>query len=268
MLDLRGLFFRPTQSFEHLLPSFYMILMVLFFAVGLWMIITGFRWRQARKLAWKRFQVLARRFALSRMEIALLRKMALSSRIDVPSRLMTNENFFETIARNIETKGRRNERRLINSLRKKLFGRIIQIVSSMHTTHALPVGTRLFIRYVHDPENVVWGHLVDNDTQGLIVIIPPNRETASPLRVNTHLEIIAYVAEQEPLVFMTWVKSIIPGPRKMVIFGHSDFIVEKKGLNHRDAHLVGPQFQPDESDYESRPIHHAIRHSSSRLLHA
>lgn len=248
--DLQGYYFRPMQNVEDLLPHLYTILLVLGILVILWLAINGIlRW-QARNLAWKRFQAIARRFSLTRQEIFLLQKLAGSSKLSAPAHLLTNEEQFETIVKTVETNGRRIERRLIASARRKIFGGKRQSASSMHSTEDLPTGTKLLIQRVNDPEAVVWGHLVDNDKQGLIVIVPSHQEIRTPLHVESQLEATAFLSEQEPLIFMTWVQSIIPGPRKMLVLGHSEFLVDKKGLSQGEARLIGPQFQTK----EDRPI--------------
>ena len=266
MPDLQDLFFRPSHSIEDFLPTLQAIFVILASMIAFWGFSYFLRVRKNQNLSWKRFLVQARRYAMNRQEISILRKLAISANLANPSQILTRQDLFERIARVIDKNGRRYEKRLIHSIRNKLFGLNPLSADEMQSTDSLPPGTRLFIKYLNDPTTVFWGHLVDNDRQGLIVIIPSNREIRSPLRLNTHLEVTAYLPNQEPLLFVTWVKSVIPGPRKMVILGHSDFVVNTREING-NVHLIGPQRMNSGNLNLEKRVKSGIRNSYSSFVH-
>lgn len=263
--DLQDFFYRPTHSFQEFIPTLRAISVILASMIAFWGFSYFLRVRKNQKLSWKRFLIQARRYAMNRQEISMLRKLAASANLANPSQLLTRQDQFERIARVIDKNGRRYEKRLIRSIREKLFGLNPLSADEMQSTDSLPPGTRLFIKYLNDPETVFWGHLVDNDRQGLIVIIPSNREIRSPLRLNTHLEITAYLPDQQPLLFVTWVKSVIPGPRKMVILGHSDFVVKVREING-NVQLIGPQRMNPGNLYLDKPVKSRIRNTFSSFV--
>ena len=267
MHGLKGMFYRPTLNLQDMIPAFIGLLIVLIVLVCIWALYSLYRAQRAKSLSWKRFVVLAKRFSFTRQEFSILRKLAHSSQLSNPSRLLSSEDHFERVAHVLEKNGRRYEKRLVRGIRRKLFDRTLQPAGTKMTTDSIPGGTRLLIKYLKEPDTVFWGHLVDNDKQGLIVIVPSNREIRTPLRLNTHLEITAYIPDGEPLVFVTWIKSVIPGPRKMVILGHSDFAVYEQELKN-GVRLAGPQYLTPKRSTKSYNLITRSNKTPSRVVHA
>ncbi|MGC9326816.1 MAG: hypothetical protein ACP5I1_04210 [Candidatus Hinthialibacter sp.] len=224
MPDLPGFFFRPNHNLQDLFPPLLGVGFALVLVVLIWMVSLFIQKHQQRSLSLRKFYGLAGRYHLNRVETAFLQKLAKTSNISSPSLLLTNEEFFEKIVRVLENHGRRSEKRLIQRIREKLFYRAAPPPGTRKTTASIPVGSMLHIRYLNRPETLIWGRLVDNDKEGLIVIVPSHRGKIPSLRINAHLEVAAILSDQEELHFVTWIRSVIPGPRNMIILGHSDFV--------------------------------------------
>ncbi|GEM_PF-4575740 len=219
-------FFRPNQDIKGLLPILagLALVIVLVFCAGLVFYIV--RRYRLKKMDRKRFHILAKRFALTRSEESFLLRLAKRMNMKPLTRIMNEPERFEKSVRRVEEKGRRQERRMVRSTREKLFGKTLEPGETLRSTHELAPGIRLFLDYVDFKQTALWGHLVDVDRDGLIVVIPSYHEIHVPLRPETRLEVTAYLPNRDPIIFRTWVKSVIPGPRKMVILGHSSFVVE------------------------------------------
>ncbi len=255
MPDLKG-FFHPTQSIESLLPTILVLLILMLIALALWAIYSIYQDFISKSNAWRRFRSLSKRYNISRNEVYLLRTLAEKANITHPSHILTDSNLFGKIVQSVERKGSRKDQRLILSLRKKLFNQTLTPDQSISSTHSLTGGIRLFIKSPTDSSKAIWGHLVDNEERGLIVAIPYNRDFHFPMRIEPHLEITAYIPNHNPATFITWVKSIIPGPEKMIILEHSNFVIEKKTAQ-----------QSGQSDFYSR-VKRGTRTPTSFPAHA
>lgn len=177
MPDLPGFFFRPNHNIQDFLPSLLGIGIALSIVLAVWMISLLFQKRKKRSLSQRKFYLLAGRHHLNRSEIGFLQKLAKSSNSSSPSRLLTNEEYFERIVRVPEKHGRRSDKRLIQGIREKLFRRAAPPPGTRKTTASIPTGSMLHIRYLNNPDTLIWGRLVDNDKQGLIDNITENTKS-------------------------------------------------------------------------------------------
>ncbi len=246
-MNINDFLFRPNQDVKQFLSILLIISIVAAAVLAVWLIVYLRRSISARNMAWKRFRVLAQRYVLTRQEISFLKILIVQLNISQPSRILTSTERFEKLVKLKAEKGKRYEKKMIRSLREKLFGRTLQPFETVRSTHSIPVGTRLFVKYTDHPDEALWAHLVDVDHNGLIAVIPSPHRIHIPMRVDTSLEITAFIPQREPVVFKTWVKSVIPGRRKMFVLGHSNFVVDRKGLG-REARLVGPQSHRDDNN--------------------
>lgn len=239
-MDTLGNLFRPNQDIHQLLAILSGLSIATIAVCVVWLIVYLKRNRTARTHAWNRFRILAKRYLLTRQEIAFLQSLIKASNITQPTQVLTTAEIFEKLVKIKDAKGKRYEKCCIRSLRDKLFARTLGPHETIRSTHSIPVGTRFLVQYTDYPDEALWAHLVDVDHHGMIVVVPSSHRIPVPLRLDTQLEITAFVPQRDPIEFRTWVKSVIPGQRKMFVLGHSNFVVDRKGLD-REARLVGPQ---------------------------
>ncbi len=224
-------FFKPNQNLENVFEILIFLCLLVGCILLLYMVYSYYHKFLIKNKDVKKFRLLTDRYGLTHKEGSLLLRLSKEAHLEPIARILHEAEWFEKLARPVEETGRRYERWMVQSIREKLFGKILTENESIRSTRDLIPGIRLFIKYV-DRKNVsLWGHLIDVERDGLIVVIPSYHEVRVPLRPDTRLEITAMIPHHHPLIFRTWVKSVIPGPRKMVILGHSDFVIESQDSN-------------------------------------
>ncbi|MEW6236626.1 MAG: hypothetical protein AB1656_14675 [Candidatus Omnitrophota bacterium] len=228
--------FHPTQSLEAVFPFLIGFTFAVIAVFLLWIIIDYILFRRSATKELRLFYSLAHRFHLSNREANYLKLAASKNNIHPLSRILTEQDRFERAVFSMYKKFRRL---MIQNIREKLFGYRLKPAETIHSTKQLPPGSRLLLKYIQYPDALLWGHLIDVDKMGLIVVIPSYYEIHIPLRPNTLLEITAYIPEHDPVEFRSWVKSVIPGPRKMIVIGHSDFVLRAEETE--GDLLFGPQ---------------------------
>lgn len=248
-------FFEPQQSWSAAAPLLLSLALVIAGLIGLAYVIQWSRGIGGRAQDLERFNALASHFGLNRKETMILLNMARQAGVREKSRVLTNAESFEKMVSATEAQGflgkrfiRKNQH-LLSYARLKLFGRDIGPADKVENTQGLRAGLRLLIRYTDYAGAEVWGHLVDVDNEGLVVVIPNDRGISIPLRKETLLEVTAYIPRHDPVTFQTVVKSVVPGPRRMVVLDHAKRVSVKNlnspslrdhfapmGLHNRPAH--------------------------------
>lgn len=226
-------FFNPNTDLTPFIPI--LIIIVTLIAISL---VVAFAWyyqqmliRNAKDM--HRFRSYAVDYGLEKNDIMLLLRWARWANVPHYARLLTNVEAFEKLIKMIERKNTATKKHLRYSqkassrIRMQLFGKDIMPDQKINSSYELRPGLRLFLRYVDYANNAVWGHLVDIEDEGLIVVIPNKKEVKIPLRPDTSLEVTAYIPNHDPVTFNTAVLKNIPGPRKMVVLEHSTFMLSK-----------------------------------------
>ncbi len=216
--------FEPTQDWSLILPVLLVLLVILATLLLIWWAFEYIRQKQAQQKESEEFMALAKSRGLERRQIQLLKTLVKKFRIHPMSRILTEQDRFE---RAILSSVKDFQSMMIQDMREKLFGNTIQPTEPIHTTRQLIPGTRLFLQYSDKKNTAIWGHLVDIDPVGLVVVIPSYREVKIPLRPKTRLNVWAFSQGHFPIQFSTEVLSVIPGPRKMVVLEHSNFAMQK-----------------------------------------
>lgn len=226
--------FTPNQDWEALPPILFGLSLAVI-VVLIWFVFKNYAlFQKSQKSKKERFFEIANRYRLNKRETNFLYLLAKKHKIKPLTRLLFEQDRFERSVYRI-SKGVR--KKLISTIREKLFGKGITPSEGIHSTTQLTPGTRLLLKYLEHQNMVVWGHLVDNDSIGLVIVIPNYHEIRIPLRPETLMEVTAYIPEHQPVLFRSWVKSVIPGPRKMIVLGHSNFVTQPKS----GEVVVGPQ---------------------------
>ncbi len=221
----RFFFYRTNQNFEEMLPYLLILGVLVIASIGTWAVYSVYSQWQAENLSWKRFHVLARRYTLNKREEAYLKQILKEKKHKTPNRILLEEDRFEGIFGPIETYGRKYDKRYIQKIRDKLFQHSLSDGEAVRSTHQLHPGTRFELC----PENETYTldcYLADVDDSGLIVIIPAAHRLSSSIRPNMYVEVIAKIKGRRPVQFNTKVKSIIPGPRNMILLSHTTYVVD------------------------------------------
>lgn len=226
-------FFNPNMDFTAFIPIF--IIMAALIAI---VFIIAFAWyyrqiemRQAKDM--HRFRSHAVDYGLEKNDILLLLRWARWSKTHHYARLLTNAEAYEKLIRTVEKKNNATKQYLrytqqaASRIRLQLFGKDIMPDQKVESSYDLRPGLRLFLRYVDYADTAVWGHLIDVEDEGLIVVVPNKKEVKIPLRPDTSLEVTVYIPNHDPVTFNTAVLKNIPGPRIMIVLEHSTFMLPK-----------------------------------------
>ncbi|MBD3265706.1 hypothetical protein GF373_03480 [bacterium] len=244
-------FFSPTQNLENLIPVFVGMALLILIAVIFWSLTKRNRTVHHLNLAWNRFFSMANHYELTRKEIFFLKMLLKATNNKEPQRVLTEADQFERLVSTRERKGRTSDLRYIESLRKKLFARTLRHGDKISTTRQIPAGSRLCVNIPGKKSVSINGDLVDVDSRGLLAVFPERKRHCLPLKTNMQLDAIVYIPKHEPVRFSTWVETIIPGPKKMALLGHSNFVV-----TNSHERFVGPHhWRGKKAAYPSGWVH-------------
>lgn len=227
-------FFSPNIDFERFVPVLVIIGILIIISLVVAFAYYYQQWEIRNAKDMHRFRSHAADYGLEKMDIILLLRWARWAKVRHFARLLTNVEAFEQVIRKIESKNASIHRKIrfsekdASRIRMQLFGKDISPDQKIETSYELRPGLRLFLRYVDYADTALWGHLIDIEDEGLIVVIPNAKEVKIPLRPDTSLEITAFIPNHDPVTFNTAVKQVIPGPRKMVMLEHSTFMLPKR----------------------------------------
>jgi len=230
--------FRPTQSLEDFLPVLITVGILVLFFMMVWVLSNTVRANKIKQQNWKKFFSLANRYGLNSKEVFVMRNLLAEANSSIPSRYLMEADRFEKLVTRTQKSALADDR-CIESIRGKLFGDFVQPKDMVATTREIPAGVQLHIVNMKCQSQIITGRIIDVDSRGLVVVFPPRSFNASLLRPDTQLEVTAYLRNHAPVQFMTWIESIIPGPKKMAVLGHADFVVEK-GARQGGERLVSP----------------------------
>ncbi len=265
-------FFRPNSDFGASAPALYILSVSVFVLVVIGFLFYLARLKRTKNMELKRFQILAKRYALSRKEELFVLRLAKRAQYRPLYSILTNPEKFEKSVRSFISKDHQFEKKILTSIREKLFGRALKPDELIRSTHNLMPGIRLFMKYLDYKDNALWGHLVDIEREGMIVVVPSYHEIHIPLRPNTRLEITAFIPNHTPVVFRTWVQSVIPGPRKMVILGHSSFVLERSSVKENfvtppvPAARIKKELYPNTSTKRTQHLAIKVKSNSIQII--
>lgn len=227
-------FFSPNTDWARFIPILAIVGMLVLISL-----VVSFAWyyrqweiRNAKDM--HRFRSHAVDYGLEKMDVILLLRWARWATVHHYARLLTNVEAFEQLIKKIERRSIYTQKRIrfsqkdASRIRMQLFGKDILPDQKIETSYELRPGLRLFLRYVDYADTALWGHLIDIEDEGLIVVIPNPKDVKIPLRPDTTLEITVFIPNHEPVMFNTAVKKVIPGPRKMVVLEHSTYMLPKR----------------------------------------
>ena len=187
--------------------------------------------RKALVLELRRFRGLARHFILTRKEEFFLLQLLRGNGIRTFAHIFFDANLFERLVLSLEKKGRTGDLRLIVSVREKLFHRSMRPmqkdsrpIQSVESTQDLVPGIRLLLKYLDCEEQLLWGHLIEVNPNGLVVLIPSYQEIVVPLQPNTRLEVTAFLPDHDPVIFQSAVAYLLPGLRKLAVLKHAKYV--------------------------------------------
>lgn len=188
---------------------------------------------------WQNYSTLVKEKNLTRTEAAFLRRLIQKNHIDNPSRIFLEQEHFEKFVSHLHIPHPQLDNEVIQKIREKLFGITGKNNERIDSTEHLIVGSKLLLEHHEHPGDMFWGDLVDVDPEGLVVVIHPNQLHYHALRIETELNVLAYVHSGNSVLFRTWIKAIVPGPRRMIVLSHSSLVYENKRPNS-DERAMAP----------------------------
>jgi hypothetical protein len=244
MSGLQQFMFQPSQDFQAFLPSLILIALLLLVATLISIFIYQYRNYEAELKLWKRFHTVSHEHGLNYQEERYLHQLIKKAHASKPISFLIEEEKYETLVKPYERRKRRIDRNLIQSIRNKLFYKSFQRDSTIKNTHEFPTGIRLFMQCARNSEMRWWGKLIDIESGGMLVELTdtdtPKDKQKTSLHTDTHLEVVAHLPHKEPIIFMSWIKKVIPGEKTFYLMGHSNFLVSKSELKN-NTRLVSPQ---------------------------
>ena len=241
--------FEPVHDFGPYTPFLLGIAVVIAFILSAWIVFELVSLSKDKTDKRTRFDQSVGRMRLTSKEKTYLLQAAMAGNLHDPSRLLHRPSEFDRWMNRFESNGNAEERRIVQELRKKLFGGTSKNCG-WKSTHGFEAGWRMSMRVSGHRESMVEGYLasVDQDglifsidsltykgektewlsdgiTKGMMVRLSGKKKTIHvPLEPQSRLEINLTTYDGQVLNFSTYVQSIIPGPQKMLIADHSSII--------------------------------------------
>lgn len=241
-------FFSPSQNLDELFPvlsGLFVLLLLLACMAGITHI-----WRQQARMQMtrRRFHSYAQRKELNNIEMYFTQQLAKQAKIEPCYRILSNQAFFEK-AIDKAAIAKKYPEKFIEAVREKLFDRTLYENSQSGNTLDLVPGCKLIMRSRYTDEKLVHGRLVDTDQDGLIVVVGRHKGSAGNLHPSEQLSVTAQLHNRKPVYFFTEVKKVIPGPKKMLVLEHADFIASvPPQMMHRKANPLLTRVSPHITD--------------------
>lgn len=233
--------FKPAESLEGMLPVLLMTAFLIFLLFWQGLLIYIVSTVQKRRREWGRFSTFAKKHHLTQNEIGFLKKKLKLYPMPIPAQILIDPDQFEDWIQHLETKASVTDLSCIHSVRTKLFGRELQVKDTVHNTRDIPLGTELHMINFKFPTMPVIGRVLEMEPDGIVVIIHETEKYAHLIQVENDLEVTAFFLNHPPVVFMTWVKAAIPGPERMLVLEHSNFVITQR-IAKADHKIIPPQY--------------------------
>ncbi|MBZ0256774.1 hypothetical protein K8I31_11980, partial [bacterium] len=225
------------------------IAVIIAFILSAWIVFELVSWSKDKNDKRIRFDHSVGQMRLTSKEKTFLLQAAMAGNLHDPSRLLRRPSEFDRWMSRFESNGNTEERKIVQELRKKLFGG-----ASTHrgwkSTKDFEPGWRMSMRVSGHRECLVEGCLVSVDpdglilsvnslayksektdwlsdgiTKGIMVRLSGKKKTIHvPLQPQTRMEIHLTTQDGIVLNFSTYLQSVIPGPQKMLVVDHSNII--------------------------------------------
>lgn len=216
--------FQPTHNMEALLPVLAIVFIALLFIFAAAGIAYIWRAQHSLRMEWKRFEITANRFRLAPREVGMLRQIVKHGGVNPALKIFRDQARFESAVKATKAANRYVPPRIIESLRDKLFNQTQAKARLAGNTQGLLPGTEMTIRNINHGGKVFHGKLLDNESMGLIVAITSNMSERAAIHPKNRLNVTAALDDKKTVYFTTTVESIIPGPRKIAVLKHAEFI--------------------------------------------
>ncbi|MBI1389261.1 MAG: hypothetical protein GC154_12515 [bacterium] len=214
-------FFAPVQDWGVYAPLLIGLALILLAVTMFSGLIYWLRYQKRHQEEIRMFFELAERYNLTQREANFLRRLSRTLHMKPRYRILTEQDRFERAVRRLKSWRSHDKQHFLESIRQKLFGMTLHGMGEIRSTHDLIPGSRLLIQHSTEPQNFAWGHLVDKDDEGLLVVAGKNEHVSLPLRPDTPVTFTVYVPRHDPVRFASRILKPIPGPSRMIVLEHA-----------------------------------------------
>ncbi len=241
--------FEPVHEFGPYTPILLGLAVIVALILAAWIVFELISMNRDKSAKRTRFDQNVGRMNLSKKEKTYLLQAAMAGNLHDPTRLLRRPSEFDRWMSRFEAGANQEERRIIEELRKKLFGAQSK-KRGWRSTSDFESGWRMSMRVSGHRESLIEGYLAsvepdgllmsidsvtfkgiktdwlsDSIARGLMVRLHGKKKTLHvPLAPQSRLEIHLVANDGQVLNFSTYLQSIIPGPQKMLICDHSSLI--------------------------------------------
>lgn len=241
--------FEPVHEFGPYTPILLGLAVIVAFILSAWIVFELISHNRDKSAKRTRFDQNVGRMNLSRKEKTFLLQAVVAGNLHDPTRLLRRPSEFDRWMSRFEASANPEERRIIDALRKKLFGANVK-AKGWKSTRDFDSGWRMSLRVSGNREALVEGYLASVDNDGLVLSIDSltfkgektewltesiakgmmvrlqgkKRTIHVPLEPQSRLEIHLTAPDGQIFHFSTYLQTVIPGPQKMLKCDHSNMI--------------------------------------------